>query len=366
MKNPTMRRIGTIMSPEKGNPLETAGVLNPAAARGKDGELYLLPRLVAEGNYSRIGIARVAFDRDGEPKEVERLGVALEPEEDYELRPNGGGCEDPRVVFVEPLNCYLMTYTGFSAHGPRIATAYSEDLFHWHRLGLAAFSPFRGIEFSGVDDKDASVFPVAVPNHLGKPEMALVHRPLFPGTRPEETVHTRNRQLPDVDHESIWISYRPMVLDDSKKSERFDSHHRVASPIAPWEHLKIGGGTPPILTRHGWLLVYHGVSDGASESANPRHLRYSAGIMILSKDQPNKIVYRSPKPLLVPELPEEKIGTIGDVVFPTGIDRREDIGDAEQFDVYYGMADDRIGVARLELPFELEKVSRATHRDADR
>jgi predicted GH43/DUF377 family glycosyl hydrolase len=33
--------------------------------------------------------------------------------------------------------------------------------------------------------------------------------------------------------------------------------------VSPWERLKIGGGTPPILTRHGWLIVYHGVSEVA-------------------------------------------------------------------------------------------------------
>ncbi len=54
-----LRRLGVLMEPEPGNPLEAAGVLNPAAARGPDGQLYLFPRLVARGNYSRIGIARV-------------------------------------------------------------------------------------------------------------------------------------------------------------------------------------------------------------------------------------------------------------------------------------------------------------------
>jgi predicted GH43/DUF377 family glycosyl hydrolase len=49
-------------------------------------------------------------------------------------------------------------------------------------------------------------------------------------------------------------------------------------------------------------------------------------------------------------LPDERIGTIANVVFPTGIDRRDDLGPPERFDVYYGMADDRIGVARLEVP----------------
>ena len=45
-----MRRLGILMEPEPGNPLEIEGVLNPAAARGPDGVLYLFPRLVAKGN----------------------------------------------------------------------------------------------------------------------------------------------------------------------------------------------------------------------------------------------------------------------------------------------------------------------------
>jgi hypothetical protein len=63
----------------------------------------------------------------------------------------------------------------------------SEDLFHWERIGLATFEPFQGIDFVHVDNKDASIFPVAIPNHAGKMQLALLHRPLFPGTRPEET-----------------------------------------------------------------------------------------------------------------------------------------------------------------------------------
>ena len=141
-----LKRLGVMMEPEPGNPQEAEGVLNPAAARGPDGKLYLFPRLVARGNYSRIGIARVQFDEIGNPAGVERLGIALEPEANYERRPDGsGGCEDPRITFVIPLRRYIMTYTAFSPEGPRIALAVSEDLFHWQRLGLAAFGPYDGI-----------------------------------------------------------------------------------------------------------------------------------------------------------------------------------------------------------------------------
>jgi len=73
-----LRRLGMIMEPEPGNPNEVGGVLNPGAVRGPDGELYLFPRLVAKGNYSRIGIARVRFNDAGDPAGVERLGIALE------------------------------------------------------------------------------------------------------------------------------------------------------------------------------------------------------------------------------------------------------------------------------------------------
>jgi beta-1,2-mannobiose phosphorylase / 1,2-beta-oligomannan phosphorylase len=357
-----LQRLGVLMEPEPGNPQEIEGVLNPASARGPDGELYLFPRLVAQGNYSRIGIARVRFNVAGDPAGVERLGIALEPETDYELRPDGsGGCEDPRITFVEPMQRYMMTYTALSSRGPRIALAASKDLFHWQRLGLATFAPRHRIEFSDVDDKDASLFPVAIPNPSGKPELAILHRPLFPGTRPKETARRPASRSVDLDKESIWISYCPM---SSKASEpdclcRFSSHHRLATPVSPWERLKIGGGTPPILTRHGWLIIYHGVSEMAASGNDHHDLCYSAGVMVLSKEHPQVIRYRSPEPVLTPQMPPERRGIIANVVFPTGIDRRDDLGSPDRFDVYYGMADYRIGVARLNLPDFVPSVGAA-------
>jgi predicted GH43/DUF377 family glycosyl hydrolase len=351
-----LQRLGMIMEPEPGNPQEVEGVLNPGVARGPDGHLYLFPRLVAQGNFSRIGIARVKFNQAGDPCGVERLGIALEPEADYELTGHGGGgCEDPRVTFVESLQSYVMTYAALSSVGPRIAFAISKDLFHWKRLGLATFAPYEGIDFVHVDNKDASLFPAAVPNHAGKMQMALLHRPLFAGTRPEETACCHGPRDVDLDHESIWISYCPVHLDhvEPDRLGLFNSHHRLAAPVAPWARLKIGAGTPPILTKHGWMIIYHGVSETAASSTDQHHLCYSAGVMVLSEKHPCDVLYRSADPILVPTLPQERIGTIGNVVFPTGIDRRDDLGLPHRFDVYYGMADDRIGVARLDLPDSL-------------
>jgi len=49
-----LQRLGQMMELEPGNPREMEGVLNPAAVRGPNGELYLFPRLATRGNYSRI------------------------------------------------------------------------------------------------------------------------------------------------------------------------------------------------------------------------------------------------------------------------------------------------------------------------
>jgi predicted GH43/DUF377 family glycosyl hydrolase len=349
-----LKRLGMIMEPEPGNPHEVEGVLNPGAVRGPDGALYLFPRMVAKGNYSRIGIARVRFNGAGDPIGVERLGIALEPEAEYELRPGGGGCEDPRVTYVEPLKRYIMTYAAFSPLGPRIAMAESEDLFHWKRLGLAAFALWHGIDLAGVDDKDASLFPVAIPNSTGELELGMLHRPLFAGTRPEETACCAGLREVDLDRESIWISYCPAVMKSDAPDHMgwFTSHHRLATPMQRWERLKIGAGTPPILTKHGWLIVYHGVSE-VPGAGGDHPLCYSAGVMVLSKQHPRVIRYRSVQPVLTPTLPQERDGTVANVVFPTGIDRRDDLGTPDRFDVYYGMADNRVGVARLDLPENL-------------
>jgi predicted GH43/DUF377 family glycosyl hydrolase len=350
-----IKRLGVIMQPEPGNEMEVEGVLNPAAARGPDGELYLFPRMVAKNNYSRIGIVKVKFNEAGDPVDVERLGIALEPEADYEKRPDGGGgCEDPRITYVEDLNLYIMTYTAFSPMGPRIALAQSKDLLKWERLGLASYTPYEHIEFNGINNKDACLFPKAVMSPHGHISLAMLHRPLFPGTSPEELSHHHHAKAKGP-QECIWMSYSNLNADDQLKHPvKFTSHHELASPATEWEKLKIGAGTPPVLTKHGWMILYHGVSQQTGDQLDDKpHMYYAAGVMILNKDKPNLVVYRTPQPILKPDSPEEKVGIIANVVFPTGIDRRDDLGTPNRFDVYYGMADDRIGVARLDIPDEL-------------
>ena len=108
-----------------------------------------------------------------------------------------------------------------------------------------------------------------------------------------------------------------------------------------------------MLTPQGWLFLYHGVCEASNRSDAAGRLTYSAGLLLLDEKHPHLIRYRSPEPVLTPELPKEREGIVPNVVFPTAIDRRDDLGMPGRFDVYYGMADSRIGVARLDLPAHL-------------
>ena len=350
-------RLGVIAEPLASDPREAWGILNPGAARGRDGQMYLFPRVVAEGNFSRIAIARVSFDAQGQPAGIERLGYALEPTEPYERNPkSGGGCEDARVTYLRPLDLYVMTYTAYTLLGPRIAVAVSQDLFTWERLGLLRFAPGCPVDFSSYGNKDGLFFPDVLTDEQGHQSLALIHRPTYRIAQADGTVHVVVPSGVRERRQSLWMSHVSLerAQQDPHALTWIEDVHLLATPEQPWESLKMGGGTPPVRTRYGWLVLYHGVSGQLVEGAHVQeHLRYAAGLLILDATSGRRILYRSSRPVLIPEEPEEREGTIPNVVFPTGIDQRPDAADLEGYDVYYGMADTRIGVARLHLPSTL-------------
>lgn len=342
----TLRRLGTIMSPRPGDPLETEGVLNPGTAWGPDGELYLYPRLVAAGNVSRIGRARVVV-ADGVPVGVERLGVVLAPDERWEHGRQNAGVEDPRITFVEPLGLHVMTYVAYGPLGPKPALAVSEDTVAWRRLGPLrfAYQPELGTDLNLFPNKDIVFFPEVVPGPDGRPALALLHRPMWDldWLRPGEGAPTPAGI--DDDRPSIWIGYVDLeaATRDLAALTHVEHSSMVAAPEMPYEESKIGGGPAPVRVPEGWLVLHHGVSGSVAKGFELAYgARYTAGAMLLDAADPRRVLARTTEPLLVPETAEELAGTLGNVVFPTAV---EEIG-GRRF-VFYGMADSKIGVAEL-------------------
>lgn len=96
----------------------------------------------------------------------------------------------------------------------------------------------------------------------------------------------------------------------------------------------------PHLTKHGWLMFYHGFSDDGV---------YRLGAALLDKKDPTVVLGRSALPIFEPEEIYEKIGEVPNVVFPCGSVIR-----GEEVLIYYGCADRYVGIAYAKLDKILE------------
>lgn len=124
---------------------------------------------------------------------------------------------------------------------------------------------------------------------------------------------------------------------------------KPAAPVAEgrfhyWDEL-IGPGPPPLKTREGWLLVYHGVA---------LHLErawiYQAGVMLLDLNDPSRVIGRSRRNILEPREMYEMVGQVPNVVFPSGMvaegtDGREYAEPESRVFIYYGAADTSVCMA---------------------
>jgi len=295
-------RLNPILVPDESNWWESKAVFNCSVLN--DGKtIHMLYRAIGEyDNYvSRIGYAS---SNDGLNFTRKKQAVFY-PEVDYESY----GMEDPRLMTIgdETYVTYVVL-SNYVKNNPSIYTALAktEDFSHYERLGI--------INMPGSEDKDVVLFPKidkAVSSYM------MLHRPsTWVGPQ-------YNTEKP-----SIWLAKGDSITNYSK-------HSLLVKPEQGWEELKIGVGVPPIRTKNGWLVIYHGVdSDHA----------YSAGALLLDIDEPSRILGRTKTPLLTPKEEYEVKGDVNNVVFPTGaciLDNR--------LLVYYGAADKVCCVASADL-----------------
>ena len=145
-------------------------------------------------------------------------------------------------------------------------------------------------------------------------------------------------------------NFLDLTEDYWKEHLRNLGSHIVLDPEYRFESRNIGGGCPPIETKEGWLLIYHGVEDALQGRT------YHAGAALLDLDNPTKVIGRLKQPLFSPVEPWEKQGDVNNVVFPTGTILREG-----RLFIYYGAADKLIAAKSLEMEEllrELKKPSR--------
>lgn len=286
-------------------PVPCQAVLNPGAAI-EDGRVALLIRVEDSRGLSNIHVARSDNGVDGWEVEPEPLLAYGEPDLRYEQ----WGCEDPRLVWLEELKSWVITYTAYSPAGAAVGLARSADLRSVERIGLV-FPP---------NNKDAALFPERIGDRW-----AALHRP-------------------DAGNgiENIWIAF-------SHDLEYWGEPHCVLTEgVGPaWDNERVGAGPPPLRTPEGWLLLYHGV-----KMYGGRYV-YRVGAALLDLQSPHRVTARTARSILIPSEPYEQFGLVPNVVFPTGLLLRGD-----ELWMYYGAADTCVCLATAPMEDVLDKLRR--------
>lgn len=327
---------------------EAEGVLNPAIFK-EGGYVHIFYRAVSKGNYSTIGYCKLKGPLSIESRSESPL---LFPQFEYESH----GIEDARIVKIDDL--YYLTYTAYDGVNALGALATSKDLVQFDKKGIIVpqitYDEFRRLsEAKNVLDSKYPRYNLheGLVKKDGKRVLLWDKNVIFFPRRINAKLYFLHRIKPDIQIAcantleeltgEYWQNYF-LHLDDGI----------VMSPKHNHEVSYIGGGCPPIETKEGWLLIYHGVQDTVKGYV------YSACAALLDLENPAKEIARLSYPLFKPDKVWELDGEVNNVCFPTGTALFDDT-----LYIYYGAADEQIACASVSLSALVQELMTNTQEN---
>ena len=133
---------------------------------------------------------------------------------------------------------------------------------------------------------------------------------------------------------NMWISYSPDLVYWGR------SECIMQSRTFAWDQGKIGPGAPPVKTKEGWLVIYHGITPRVNAKI------YKAGVALLDLEDPRKVIARGKEYIMAPREVYERVGDVPNVVFPTAA---IDYPEKDELRIYYGAADTVFCMATAKL-----------------
>jgi len=217
---------------------------------------------------------------------------------------------DPRLTVID--DKVYMCFAIDTAHGICGGVATTEDFHHFHWLSVSA-----------PDNRNMVLFPRRIGGNFVRLE-----RPM--------PVYMRN----GAEDFPIWCAESPDLV--------FWGRNRPVLGVdeVPYANSKIGPAAPPIETPHGWLVTIHAVKRDPEHRLNGWESKgwfktYYAGLMLLDRHNPSRVIGLMREPLLTPETNYELDGFRGSVIFPCGL-ILEPSGEVK---MYYGAADTSVALA---------------------
>jgi len=274
-----------ILKPNLKNWWESKKLYNPGAVF-YNGKYHLFYRAMGGGNNWKSSIGH-AVSSDGEnfQRFNKPLLVGDRPSEKR-------GLEDPRITKVE--DTFYMIYTAYDNITPRLSIATSNNLKIWEK---------KSIVFSDWNYKNSG----SVYTKWGK------NGEIF--TKSRITEWSKSGALfPEKLNGKLW-----MLFGD------YDIRFATSSDASKWivdkkpflkshkgdffDNMFVEMGPPPIKTKKGWLVLYHGIN---------KKYCYQIGFLLLDLNNPRKILFRSTKSIFKPEKDYELSGIVD--ILPGGFD----------------------------------------------
>ena len=308
---------------------EEGDVFNPAAVV-KDGKIVVLYRAEDKSGVgigkrtSRIGYAE---SMDGFHFVRQQSPVLYPAEDDCKELDWPGGCEDPRVAVTED-GLYVMIYTSWNRRTPRLSVATSRDLKHWTKHGLAFAKAYDG-RFARMASKSASILTKVKDGRLVIDKVG-------------------GKYLMYWGEYAVYAAVSDNLTDWYPVLDEHGELKKLAKPRKGYFDSQMTECGPPALrTEKGIVLLYNGKNDWGTKGDTTYHAgAYCGGQLLMSNDDPYRVIGRLDKPFFVPEAPFEKSGQyIHGTVFLEGLVYHD-----RKFYLYYGCADSRVGVAVWATP----------------
>lgn len=337
-----IRSEGIILERLEDSSFENQAVLNPTCVEFNN-VIHMFYRAVRKDFVSTVGYCQLLNN-----KVIYRARhPVIFPEYSYEKN----GVEDPRMVCLSGV--FYLFYVAYDGENAQVAYATSTDLVNFTKHGLVS------AQLSYAQAKE-----LFCPNSPAATRLAMYHNRykfqadpnlllwekdvfLFP-----EKINNQyamlTRILPGI--QLIYFDDFSELTNDLfwKQYLRNLDKYVIMDPEFRFESKHIGAGAPPVLTKYGWLMIYHAV-----EAAGNRTI-YRACAALLDKNNPTKVIGRLSEPLFGPTEPWELIGDVDNVVFPTATSLKHD-----RLTIYYGAADKLIAAKSVSLRKLLKTLKRS-------
>ncbi|MBU4480412.1 hypothetical protein KKG48_03150 [Patescibacteria group bacterium] len=257
-------------------------------------KIHFVFRALSPSNNSSIGYS---LSSDGVHFKKHRQFI--KPEYDWEKY----GCEDPRVTKLN--GKFYIFYTAlstfpFSADGIKVGLAITKD---FKKIEKHPVTPFNS--------KAMTLFPKKINGKMVAILSANTDRP------PSGTYIAYFDKESDIWSPEYWEEWYANL-----------NYHEIPLTNSPQDHVEIGA--PPIKTKDGWLLLYSYIQNYFSEEETV----FGIEAVLLDLDNPQKVITRIRRPLLVPREEYERYGMVPNIVFPSGAFVKRG-----KIYLYYGAAD---------------------------